>query len=309
MPYSIKIKTTPVVYIILVKLYNIRADYTAEYFISKFKCIKDNIDNKNNRLIEKSMCHIIWENCQHIQNITTNTCLAYKKEKKEYIQCKKPLMNPGGDYCTTCNTQSLKNKFKVSNYGRVDMPRAKYNFKKDEVFTRIRDWKGDALKESNDNHIKHLISKSNEEAKKNEIKEDKLEEDKLEGDKLEDKVPLICETQALSFMVNNNIVEENAEEENAEEENAEEENAADEIDEEVGDEIDDEIEDPFALKKLIYQGVVYYLHVNKDIYNRRNMVCVGSLEDNMIKFNENYSIIHNAYIIDEYQTNIIITNV
>ena len=58
------------------------------------------------------------------------------------------------------------------------------------------------------------------------------------------------------------------------------------------------------LKKISYQGAMYYLHNSGEVYNRFNEEIVGNLCKNEICFNTNKDIIHKIYITDESQIKI-----
>jgi hypothetical protein len=242
---------------------------------------------KNTDIIKDQMPPLVFESKLHLENYNSDLCFAYKTNK--YTQCNKQK-NKNSMYCTTCNKQALINKFKVPNYGRVDIRRAKYNFKTNKVIKNICDWKGDASFEDNNIQNNKLQVNVNENITKNAQEQEQEQEQEHEEPE-----PVVCVTESLSLINDTEVI-------------------TSEIDD-VGDEglSDDngsieESDDPWRLTKIIYQGEIYWLHGNNKIHNKRNLGHIGTMENGSIKFKNNYSIIHEAYIIDEYQTNIIYVN-
>jgi len=272
----------------------------------------DNIKNNMNEFTYK----LVFEN-KLVGNYDKFKCSAMCKNKHGYSQCDKDILL--GSYCKLCYNQTKRNPYRLPDYGRIDMPRTKYNYKTGKK-RNISDWSGDASLEDNLKYNK-CIKEFVDAFKLPEVKSIPIKDDNVEED-------IVYDINELSFMkeLNENKEKENEEDkENKEKEDKENKEDKEDTDfnkfvsdetaatattpAEVEEDISEHLDDPYNLKKIIYQGVDYYLHKYKQIYDKRNMECVGELINDEIVFTEEYKEIHECYIIDEKQYDILYVNI
>ena len=216
-----------------------------------------------------------------------NSCMALKKNWK---QCNNEIRI--NKYCKTCFTQTMRNidttGYCIPDYGRIDIPRTKFNYKNGRK-RNVPNWTGNAQKDINLKYNK-ILSELDDECispKLNNIINEEIINEEIINEEI------ICDIQSLTFIKDYNTKVTEYKDEN--------------IDKETTEIVN--LDDLYSIKKIIYQGVLYYLHNNKDIYNKINMKCIGNINDNNIYFSDKYEKYHESQIINEEQQNIIYINI
>ena len=149
-----------------------------------------NIDIINKALMNK-LIELSHESKLYIPSdkINNKNCIAFNND--QYVQCKRCRI-PGGEYCKVHIKQVNKNQISLSDWGRVDCRRIKYNFKTNKKVEPI-DWCDncdvgfDKQKQVDD--LKNKINKTTDEIKANENKgnENKANEKKANENKANEK--------------------------------------------------------------------------------------------------------------------------